>query len=134
MNDISEANLPYDPNLKTAVLEIQEIFEKYSIGGSVALSSKTHAEYFNYFPKWCAVQFDKKAAIQPAIRVKSRKKDFKSKKEQHRIMESSAGFVANIRDIAAQTFSMFDKIFKSLEKHMEIDHQPFSNHTQHFEH
>jgi hypothetical protein len=122
--------LPYDPDLKTAILEIKEILDKYEIGASVALSSQTHSEYLNHFPKWCIVQFDKN---QPGVRIRSKKEDFMTREEQHRVTEASAGLIANIRDINAQAFSIFDTIFKTLEKLMDIDHKPFDGHFPHFD-
>ena len=40
--------LPYDPDLKEAMLKIEEIMDEYKIGGSITLASKTHSEFLYY--------------------------------------------------------------------------------------
>lgn len=126
--------MSYDPDLKVAVLEITEILEKYDIGATVTLTSKTHAEFFYRFADWSVIQFVKENKYgSRAIRIKSKRSDFDSKEEQRKKTADSVGSVAQYRDIAAQTFTIFDKIYKELEKFMEIDHKPFSDFTPHSE-
>lgn len=122
-------NLPYDPDLKEAMLKIQEIMDEYKIGGSIALASKTHAEFLYYFPKWSIVQIEKGSGV----RIRSKREDFKSKEEQHQVNTESCHFVARIRDISGDAFMIFEDIFKQLDEHFGIDHEPFSKFTPHRE-
>lgn len=122
--------LPYDPVLKTAMLEIQEILDKHDIGGSVILTSQSHSEFLYHLPNWCIVQFDKKKPGH--VRIKSKKKDFKDRKQQHLMAEFSTHVIAQNRDLSAQSFDIFDRLFKELEKYFDIDHQPFKGFAPHF--
>ena len=117
--------LPYDPALKEAMLKIQEIMDEYKIGGSIALASKTHSEFLYHYPEWSAVQLETASQI----RIRSKLKDFKSKEEQQQNMQESTHFIAQMQDLSAQSFAMFEIIFKKLEEHYEIEHEPFSNFT-----
>lgn len=124
-------NLPYDPKLKEAMLEIQVILEKHDIGGNIALTSQSHSEFLYHFPKWSAIQFDKNKPGE--VRIKSKRKDFKSKEEKHRIIECSTHIVAQNRDLAARSFDVYDTLFKKLEEYFDIEHKPFHGFTPHFE-
>jgi len=122
-------NLPYDPDLKEAMLKIQEIMDEYKIGGSITLASKTHAEFLYHFPKWSIVQLVKPSGV----RIRSKRKDFDSKEEQHKINEESCHLVARVRDMSGQAFMIFENIFKQLDDHFDIEHEPFSKLTPHRE-
>lgn len=126
--------LPYDPVLKVAMEEIKAILDKYDIGANIILGSKTHSEYFYDFPTWSIVQFAEKGSLKQGLKIVSKRKDYKSLEEQHQISEYSTGLIARNRDMAAQTFSMFQDVFEQLENHFEIEHKPFSGHTPHMTH
>jgi len=127
---MNKKGLPYDPDLKIAIEEIKAILDKFQISATVILNSPTHAEYLNYFPVWSAIQFEKS---KPMIKIRSKRKDFNSREEQHAILEASVGLIARARDISAQNFTMYHEIFKIMEKHMDIVHKSFSGHMPHFE-
>ncbi len=124
-------NLLYDPELKEAMLEIQEILDKHKIGGNIALTSQSHSEFLYHFPEWSVIQFDKNKPGE--VRIRSKRKDFKSKEEQRQMTEYSTHIVAQNRDLAARSFDVFDNLFKMLEKYFDIEHKPFHGFTPHFE-
>jgi len=122
-------NLPYDPDLKEAMLKIQEIMDEYEIGGSIALASKTHAEFLYHFPKWSIVQLVKPSGV----RIRSKREDFSSKEAQHKANEETCHLVARTRDSSGKAFMVFEDIFKQLDKQFDIEHEPFSKFTPHRE-
>lgn len=119
----------YDPDLKEAMLKIQEIMDEYEIGGNIALASKSHSEFLYYYPKWCALQLEQGNTV----RIKSELKDFNSKEEQRQNLEESTHFIAQMQDLSARSFAIFERLFEELKKHYEIEHKSFSKFTPHFE-
>jgi hypothetical protein len=124
-------NAPYDPKLKEAMLEIQEILDKHKIGGNIALTSQSHSEFLYHFPEWSVIQFDKNKPGE--VRIRSKREDFKSKEEQHQMTRYSTHIVAQNRDLAGRSFEVFDTLFKELEKYFDIEHKPFHGFTPYFE-
>jgi hypothetical protein len=123
-------NLPYDPDLKEAMEKIKAILDEHQIAGEIILASRSHVEFLHHFPKWSIAQLNKE---RNGIDIRSMREDFESQEQQHRDTEDSVSIICEIRDMAAQTFMIFDNVVKELENHMEIDHTPFNNFTPHFE-
>jgi len=122
-SEYDKLSLPYDPDLKEAMLKIQAILEEYKIGGSICLSSKTHSEFLYHFPKWCIVQLDKVTPEGQMIRVEIRKKNIEEAlQNEHNIMRSSVHLIARGRDMAGSSFEVFSDIFEKLEEYMDIQH------------
>lgn len=120
--------MSYDDNLKKAVEDIKSILKRYDIAGSVALVSKTHAEFLYHFPAWSAIQWNKAG---DSLNVKSKKEHFANKEEQSQVLQQSVHIVMQNRDIAAQSFHMFDTVYDNLKKHMDIEHKSFSGFEPH---
>ena len=110
-----------DPKLKMAMEEIKRILVKYDIAAQITLVSPTHSEFlYHVLTSWSVVVWN-----EDSIRFKSKRADFKNKKEQNYKTNSTVHMLLQIRDIAGQTFMILDKIKTQLDKHMKIEHKPF---------
>lgn len=124
--------LPWDADLKSAMLEITGILEKYQIGGNITLVSKTHSEFYYHLPDWSAVKFEDRENGKAGIRIRSKRKDFKSKEEQDKILAASIHLIAQIRDLSARSFGIFNEIMEEkLAKVIDFEHKSFHNLTPH---
>jgi len=121
-----------DKNLKKAMEEIKIILERYDVGGSVVLATKSDIEYFYRLnPSWSIVSHDLKTG---GVRVKALRKDYPNKKAQLTAITDSANMVLGMRQMSktihqhmagvAEVFERnFDLDFKmgELEPHIEIE-------------
>lgn len=118
----------YDPKLKKAMEEIKAILKNYDIGGAITLVSKTHSEYLYDLPTWSCVAFTDRG-----LSIYSQERHFKSKNEQKENQEVSFHVFYQIRDIAAQTFMIFEECTKAIKQNANVEHQSFYNFTPHQE-
>jgi len=124
-----------DPRLKQAMAEIRALCRRYDIGGQITLVSKSHAEFGYFFPTWSVVQPEKGPEGQEGIRIRSFKEYYSSAQAQHDAMEESLHCLYQIRDIAGQTFMMFENLTAQVEEvsGLNIEHQPFHEFEPHQE-
>ena len=120
--------MSHDDNLKKAVEDIKSILRGYDIAGSLALVSKTHSEFLYHFPAWSAVQWNKAG---DRLNVENNPKHYANQEELSQRLTQSVHIVMQNRDIAAQTFHMFDTVYESLKEHMNIEHKSFSGFEPH---
>jgi hypothetical protein len=122
-----------DPRLKDAMRRISRILRDYDIGGQVTLVSKTHAEYRYQFPTWSVVQPETGPGGEPGIRLRSFETWYGDKDKQRRAAEESLHCLYQIRDLAGQTFMIFDNLCKQVEEKSgwHIEHHPYSGHEPH---
>jgi hypothetical protein len=131
-NEYDKLSLPYDPDLKEAMIKIQAIMDDYKIGGNVCLSSRTHSEFLYNFPEWCVVQLDKVTPEGQRISIDVKPKEIdEASRNAHNDTLSSVHMIARGRDMAASAFSVFDDIFNRLKKHMVIEHDSLSGFAPH---
>lgn len=114
----------FDPILKKAALEIQEIMQKYEIGGFVSLTSKTHGEFVTVLnPPWSVIKQTKEnGSIN--IRVLSRSQDFKSREEQRIANDLTAHLVFSQADMALNLLKTLDYLKTKLNEAWNVTHQP----------
>lgn len=122
-------NLPYDSNLKEAMEKIKAILDEYHIGGHVILSSRNYAESLYHFPDWSVIQINKDGN---GVNIRSVPGDYEDEDQRNKDTSDSVAIVVSIRDISAQTFTIFQNLVEELLKYVEIDHQPMEF-TPHFE-
>ncbi len=116
-----------DPKLKQAIAEIRAILNKHDIGAAITLVSDTHAEfYYHLTPSWSVVQIR-----DTTLHFKSRRKDFKTLKEQVRCTTLSTSMLCQIRDLNAHSFNFMEGVLTNLSKHYHIDHKAFADFTPH---
>ena len=118
----------HDEKLKEAMESIKKILRDYEIAGSVVLVSKTHSEFLYEFPVWSAIQWNED---RDGLRLTSRKRDFKTEEEWRENLQQSVHIIAQNRDLAGQSFIVFNDTFERLEEQMEIMHKPFSGFEPH---
>ena len=124
-----------DPRLKDAMRAITRILRQYDIAGAVTLVSKTHAEFRYQWPTWSVVQPERGPDGQQGLRIRSYETWYGDKEAQKLAMEESLHCGYQIRDIAAQTFLMFDDLLQQIEETsgLDIEHRPFSGFEPHEE-
>jgi hypothetical protein len=109
------ADKPY----RQCVDEIIEVLKKYDMAGAITVVSKDRAMFKHHFPTWSLVQLEERG-----IRFRSKREDFPSAEAQKEATELSAHIVMQTRDIAANTFTVMDKIGKVLEEKFGMQHTP----------
>ena len=124
------ADLPYDPDLKEAMLKIEAILDEYKIGGNIVLASRTNSEFLYHFPKWSIAQFNEN---KDGIDFKLKKGDQETQEEKNKDIQDSVAIIFAIRDISFQTFEIFSRLTENLRGVMDIDHNPFHGFNPHFE-
>jgi hypothetical protein len=107
---------------REAMAEIQAVLEKYDLGASITVISKERAMFKYHFPTWSCIFFEGNA-----LRFRSKRSEYASKEAQRQVMELSAHCIMQMRDIAAQTFQMCERIGKHLQKEVGMQHTPFSD-------
>jgi len=117
-----------DPRLKDAMRAIARILRTYDIAGAITLVSKSHAEFRYQFPTWSVVQPEKGPEGQEGIRIRSFKEYYPSVEAQKQAMEASLHCLYQIRDLAGQTFLVFENLTSQVEEvsGLTIEHHPFS--------
>lgn len=122
-----------DPRLKDAMRAINRILRTYDIAGAITLVSKTHAEFRYQFPTWSVVQPERDAQGEEGIRVRSFEAYYGSKQQQQLAMEQSLHCLYQIRDLAGQTFLVFESLTRQVEEQsgFNIEHHPYSGFEPH---
>lgn len=122
------AGIDYDPELKEAMARIKHILEDHQVGAAITLVSKSHSEFLYHLPKWSCIAWTDRG-----LSIYSQERFHRSKEDQKRNQEESFHIVYQIRDIAAQTFMLFEKITRWMEKDLPVDieHHSFANFTPH---
>ncbi len=111
--------LTYDPKLRVAMKEIDDVLAKHDIGALVALQSRSHTEFkMAIEPTWSLVRYIRKGE---AVHIKLHH----SKQPQ---LDQTTAMIFNFRDMAALFFSQMDFIAKKVEQHAKVDHKPFGPH------
>lgn len=122
--------MSHDPKLKIAMAEIFGILQKHDIGAAITLVSTTHAEFrFREDPSWSCAKIEDSNTV----RFRARRADFKTAEQQFETIELTVHLLAQVRDIAANTFGAFDEMFRRLDKILKIEHQSFSGFERHNE-
>lgn len=109
----------YDPKLREAMTEIDEILKRYDIGAFVTLHSKAHTEFkFKIDPTWSMMRFIKEGEV---VHIKLHNATNKEN------TEASVGMIYSIRDLCGMYFMQCDKLADQIEKHCKVIHVPFGS-------
>jgi hypothetical protein len=104
------------------VLEIEAVLKKHDMAGAITVISKERAAFKYHFPTWSCIILS-----ETELRFRSKREDYPSREAQHQAAELSTHIILQMRDIAAQTFTMCEAIEKGLREKFEIEHTPFKN-------
>lgn len=97
--------------------EIVGILKKYDMAGAITVVAKERCMFKYYFPTWSVI------TITPdRIRFKAKREDFPSRDAQKTAVELSAHIIMQMRDVAANTFSMMEHIGKQLADKVGMEH------------
>jgi hypothetical protein len=105
-----------DARLKEAMGQIVEILDRYGIGGSICLTSSTHAEYLLHLPEWSLI----KKQADGSIRIK-----ISAKNDSIELVEASTHLVYSQRDMNGLMYQTLSALCKQLSKNLDIEHTPF---------
>lgn len=110
--------LTYDPKLRDAAKEIEDILKKYDICAFFGLTSETHGEFgLQVESSWSLLEHitneDGTAHIKIKIRAKQKDK-----------MDSMGSFVYTMRDLAAMFFQQADQMCDMIQSHCLVLHKP----------
>jgi hypothetical protein len=104
-----------DARLKEAMSEIIEVLDRYGIGGTILLSSSTHAEYVAHLPAWSLIQRES-----GGYRIK-----VSAKKDSIQLVEASAHLVYSQRDMTGLMFQIYSGVCEQLSNVLDLEHHPF---------
>ena len=105
-----------DARLKEAMSEIIEVLDRYGIGGTILLSSSTHAEYVAHLPAWSVIQ--KEGEGNYRVRVSAQKDSIE-------LVQASAHLIYSQRDMNGLMFQVYSGLCEHLSKVLEIENIPF---------
>ena len=108
----------YDPKLREAMTEIEEVLKKHDIGGFIALASPSHTEFKVAIdvPTWSVVRYIKDGeAVHIKLYTKSR----------HADTEATVHMIASIRDLCVLAFGQTEQIMNKIEEQVKVVHVPF---------
>ncbi len=114
----------FDPKLKTAAKEIEDILMKYDILASMLLVSPSHSEYlFHLKASWSVMTFDGMK-----LRFRSKLEDFKSKEEQDKSTEASVHAITSFLQFGRMCERNMQLILEDLGKTMKIAYEVWKPH------
>jgi hypothetical protein len=105
-----------DARLKEAMSEIIEVLDRYGIGGTILLSSSTHAEYCAHLPEWSVIQKEGEAGYRVKI---------SAKRDSIELVQASAHLIYSQRDMNGLMFQAYSGLCEHLAKLLEIESVPF---------
>jgi hypothetical protein len=119
----------FDPRLKAAMHEIQEVCERYDCASSVILVSSTHSEYMYNFPSWSAMHVEENERGETGLRFRSKREDHVNEASQKAIYTATVSIVQAFVHISAQTFQLFNHVLDTLNERASVtgglkDHRP----------
>jgi hypothetical protein len=109
--------------------EISAVLAKYDMAGAVTIVSKERAMFKYQFPTWSCIKLEGDGRI----RFRAKRSEFSSLEAQRETVELSAHIIMQMRDIAAQTFSMCQTIGDSLKEKVGMVHEPFHDFDPEYE-
>lgn len=101
-------DIGYDPKLKTAIGEIQQILEKHDVSGVIQLISQTHSEFLIHFPTWSGVQFEESTDGEMRLRIKFKKEDIEKG-------NLTAHLIVDQMQMSSKHFEVFSGLFQTLK-------------------
>lgn len=115
---------PYDPKLKTAAKEIEEILKKHDILGSMLLVSPTHVEYlFRFDATWSVMKFETGTHIPEGdlgLRFRSKREEFSTEKERHEATEATVHALTSFLQFGRMCQRNMTVILQALKSKMTI--------------
>lgn len=114
---MTDTKKPYDPKLREAALEFEQLCKRYDCVGVALFVSKTHSEFINYLsPTWSVMKLEPPNGL----RFRSKKEDFKSKEEQHENTNATAHALTSIVEWSRQINDVTRSILQQISKHMAV--------------
>lgn len=102
-----------DPRLQQAMAEIKKVCEKFDIGGTLILASRTHGEYLVHFPQWSKCYWDAEG-----LRFKSKAN------EDREDITSTVHMLQVFQERSFEWGQNFDKILEMVETKLIITGRP----------
>jgi hypothetical protein len=107
---------------RECMAEIVSVLQKYDMAGAITVVDKERAMFRYQFPSWSCIVLG-----EDQLRFRAKREDYPSPEAQKQAIELSAHIVLQIRDIAANTFDLMEKIHGALAEKFEIEHKPFKD-------
>jgi hypothetical protein len=107
---------------RECMAEIAAVLKKYDMAGAVTIVSKERAMFKYFFPTWSCVAYEG-----DGLRFRAKRADYPSAEAQRETIELSAHIIMQMRDIAAQTFAMCQRIGEALKEKVGLEHKPFQD-------
>jgi len=108
---------------RDCMAEITAVLKKYDMAGAVTVVSKERAMFKYIFPTWSCIMPEGERGF----RFRAKRADFPTAEAQHQTMELSAHIIMQMRDIAAQTFTMCESLASALKEQVGLEHKPFQD-------
>lgn len=116
----------YDPNLRLAIAEIQEVLKQRDCMAVINLGSKSHGEFLLHLDtSWTVVTMDKTQDGRAALRVRA--KGIKVGTPAHENLESSLAFVCNSADLCNRWGQIFYGIKAKIAQQSILTHDPLTD-------
>lgn len=111
---------PYDPKLKEAMKEIDQIMMKYDIGGYINLVSRSHGAYRLYVtPTWSAAKWEG----EDCLRIKAVKSEMGEEKA-HDLLHGTVHLIYSIDKFCDMGVQFAKSIKQLLLEKVEVIEEP----------
>lgn len=104
---------------RECMAEIIGVLKKYDMAGAITVVDKERAMFKYHFPTWSVITLGA-----DHIRFRAKREDFPSAEAQKEAVELSAHIIMQMRDIAANTFTLTEHIGRQLREKVGMEHTP----------
>lgn len=118
-----------DKRYRECMAEIVGVLKKYDMAGMVTIVDKGRAMFRYQFPTWSCISIEN-----DQLRVRSKREDYPSLEAQKEAVTLSVHILLQMRDIAAQSFGLMERIRDKLEEKFEIEHKSYKDFDPEREH
>ena len=102
---------------RECMAEIMGVLKKYDMAGAITVVDQERCMFKYHFPTWSV------AYVEPnGIRLRSKREDFGSKEEQHRVSGLTAHVIMQMRDAAVNTVRLTEAMGKIMEDKWGMQH------------
>jgi hypothetical protein len=111
-----------DKRYRECMAEIVGVLQKYDMAGAITIVDKERSIFRYQFPSWSCIILG-----EDQLRFRAKREDYPSLEAQEEAVTLSTHIILQIRDIAAQTFSLMERIHGALAEKFEIEHKPYKD-------
>lgn len=108
-----------DKRYRECMAEMIGVLKKYDMAGAVTVVDKDRCMFKYQFPTWTCVVLG-----EDSVRLRSKREEYPSLEAQKRAAELTAHVIMQMRDIAANTFTLCESLAAKMREAWGMEHTP----------